>query len=124
MPKPAIAEIIAIAASMLSARKNTHANVTARNVSALLNKTAKNDEDFAVLSSSSAAITYFNALERGDTVPSFEERPLWLSAQLEAVDTIINTVRYKQTKDADMSKLTKLQVDLLAWLEKDYGPKS
>ncbi len=59
----------------------------------------------------------WNAKERGESIMTYAERPLWLSAQLEVIGLVINTVRYKQSKDADLGTLTDLQVKLLEWLE-------
>ncbi len=63
----------------------------------------------------------WNAKERGEPIPTYAERPLWLSAQLEVVDFVITTIRHKQTKDADLGKLSALQTHLIKWLEKDNG---
>ncbi|MCC6192069.1 MAG: hypothetical protein IT318_23820 [Anaerolineales bacterium] len=39
--------------------------------------------------------------------------------QIEMMDLVTNTVRYMARKDADWNNLTRLQRDLVSWLEGD-----
>ncbi len=68
-----------------------------------------------------AIFKLWRAHERG-TLPragGWEEQPLAVMVQIEMMDLVTNTVRYMARKDADWNNLTRLQRDLVSWLEGD-----
>lgn len=47
----------------------------------------------------------------------WEDQPLALLVQMDTLDLLARTVRYMARPDADWSRLTRLQRDLIHWLE-------
>ena len=45
------------------------------------------------------------------------EQPLELITQIKAIDTVYDTYRYKTIKDADWSKMTKTQIEIIRWID-------
>lgn len=48
----------------------------------------------------------------------WDAQPLALLCQFKVLDLVDSTWRYWRTKDAALDKLTKLQADLIKWLDK------
>jgi hypothetical protein len=49
----------------------------------------------------------------------WEAQPLAVLVRFQVLDLLEQTWRYYRAKNADLSKLTRLQLDLIAWLEED-----
>lgn len=45
------------------------------------------------------------------------DQPLELIAQIHAIDTVYNTYRFKTAKNADWTKMTKTQTEIIRWLD-------
>jgi len=49
------------------------------------------------------------------------DQPLTLLIHIQALDMVIHTKRLMQTENFDWSALSKLQTDLIRWIEADNG---
>jgi hypothetical protein len=65
----------------------------------------------------SAAFAAWDVWRRGSwPFDDWLSAPLVLLVQMTAIDMVYNTKQFMKTKDADWSKLTKTQTDLIKWL--------